>query len=102
MVTWKQVAMLALYIIGALVSALVYMYLTQREDQKSAEKEKIDAYNKLFAVVAESTKIMEIVKNSLKSSTESQKDIEVQIGKLQKIIRGCKGRNTTHDDEIDE
>jgi len=88
-------------IVGALVSALVYMYLTQRADQKNAEKEKIDAYNKLFAVIAESTKTMETVKNGLKTSTESQKDVKGSVEKLQRIVRGCKGRDTTNDDEID-
>jgi len=89
-------------IIGTLVSALVYIYLTQRADQKEAEKGKIDAYNKLFAVIAESTKTMEIVKNGLESSIVSQKEVKKCVDNLHKIIRGCKGRDTTHDDEIDQ
>jgi len=82
-------------IIGSLVSALVYMYLTQRADKN-------DAYNKLFSVIADSTKTMEAVTNSVKSSVESEKRVEESVGKLQAIVRGCKGRDTTNDDEIDQ
>jgi len=81
-------------IIGALVSALIYMYLTQRADKN-------DAYNKLFSVISESAKTMETVTNSLKSSIESEKDIVESVDKLKAIVRGCKKRDTTNDDEID-
>jgi len=82
-------------IIGSLTSALVYMYLTQRADKN-------DTYNKLFSVIADSTKTMEAVTNSVKSSIESEKRVEESVSKLQAIVRGCKGRNTTNDDEIDQ
>jgi len=82
-------------IIGSLVSALVYMYLTQRADKN-------DAYNKLFSVIADSAKTMEAVTNSVKSSVESEKRIEKAVGKLRVIVRGCKERDTTNDDEIDQ
>jgi len=81
-------------IIGTLVSALVYMYLTQRAD-------KIDTYNKLFSVISDAIKTMETVKNNLNSHIESQKKIEESVGKLRAIVRGCKERDTTNDDEID-
>jgi len=88
-------------IIGALVSAIVYMYLSQRADQKSSEKEKLNAYNKLFAVIAESTKTMEIVKNELNTSVELEERIDKSIKRLQKIVIGCKSRDKTYDDEVD-
>jgi hypothetical protein len=77
-------------VVGSLVSAIIYMYLTQRSDQKESAKERTMAYNKLLAVISESTKLMTTVKNDLKT-----------VAKLKNIVKGCPERNKDQDEEDD-
>ena len=92
-------------VVGTLVSAIVYMYLTQKSDEKKAKAERTEALGNIWALIAENGKLMEQVKSDMKSAKESNERLEKSNDRLEKIIEkmkdvllGCKNRRKGNDE----
>jgi len=73
-------------VVSALISAIVYMYLTQKSEKKIAD-------DRLFVVLGESTRLMETVKNSLKASSSAEKKAKKALEIMAVLVRGCEMRD---------
>jgi hypothetical protein len=86
-------------IFSALVSAIAYMYMKQSSERQQAQKDKKEATEKLFAVLKESTSLIETVKNGLDNSEKSEKKTRKAVNKMLLRMRGCPNRDKNYDDE---
>jgi len=77
-------------VVSGLVSAIVYMYLTQKSEKKIAD-------DRLFVVLGESTRLMETVKNGLKTSSASEKKTRRALETMAILVRGCELRDNRLD-----
>jgi hypothetical protein len=84
-------------IISVLVSTITYLYMTQKTEREKAEDASQQANDRLFAVLAESTRLMETVKNGLKDSVSSEKRTKRTLERMVTVVRGCAGRDNRLD-----
>ena len=84
-------------ILSAMASAIVYMYLTQKSERKTADESTKDANNKLFAVLVESGKLMETVRRGLDDSAKCERKTRRALENIVVIVRGCNGRDNRLD-----
>jgi hypothetical protein len=78
-----------------LIGAISFLYLSQRSDAKEAQKGMIEAYQKLLAVIEESTKTMEIVKSQLTASKDREKEALESLADINATLKSLKETEKT-------
>ena len=82
-------------VLSIMASAIAYMYLTQKSERKQSD-------DRLFAVLGESTRLMESVTTGLKSSASQEKKTKRTLDKVSTVLLGCISRNTLLDNTLED
>ena len=80
---------------GALIAAIVYLYFSQSKSNSSAQNGMLDAYKKMFAIIGESNKTMEVVKTELKSSKDREEKALKVLDEIEGVMKHCRDKSKT-------
>lgn len=78
---------------GALVSAIVYLYFSQKTSSNVAQKGMLDAYTKMFAIIDESKKTMDAVKSELIDSKDREEKSLKVLDEIEEVLDHCRKKN---------
>lgn len=82
-------------IISSLIVAIGYLYFSQRNSAEKAKDDLIEAHRTMLALVKESTKTMNLVKDELSKSNEHKKNTSKSLKTIENVLRFCHKKNKT-------